>query len=300
MRRGLGAALVAAAAATVVAATGCNSGPTVGDGVLGLDWAVMPKPVVATPAADVCYPGAAKLVDWDLPVFGSTSLPCTQEHESETYYVGTLSADDSIDRPEVGDKLFREAYQTCAKEANTFLGGDFHTARVAIVPVLPSERQWRGEARWYRCEILETKDAWATIATRKSSLRDGLRGTRPAAITCANDNFGAKNSSGNNVVYVACSVAHTIELTGIYTPPDGPYPGFEKAVDKALDGCYVIGAKYLGLTKSGLDNRGGIRWIAWQQDEAYWSVGDRGTRCYMGPYPTKKIKGSIKGKRPPL
>ncbi len=300
MRRGLRAGLIAAATAVVLAATGCGGGPTVGDGVLGLDWSVMPKPVVPTPKPDVCYPGVANEVDWDLSTFGSTPVACIEEHQSETFHVGTLAADDSVDRPEVGDDLFREAYEACAKEAKGFLGGDFHTARVAIVPVMPTERQWRGEARWYRCEMLETKDAWETIVSRKASLRDGLRGSRPAAITCANDNFDDKSASGNNVVYVSCSVPHTAELTGIYTAPNGPNLGWDKALKKALAGCFAIGAKYLGMTTSALNGRGGVQWIAWQRDEAFWSVGDRSTRCYLGPYPTRKIKGSIKGRRPPL
>jgi len=77
-------------------------------------------------------------------------------------------------------------------------------------------------------------------------------------------------------------------------------PTLDKALKKALAGCFAIGAKYLGMTTSALNGRGGVQWIAWQRDEAFWSVGDRSTRCYLGPYPTRKIKGSIKGRRPPL
>jgi Septum formation len=304
MRRGW-VLMVAAVAIAGLATASCDTGPRVGDGVIDLEWAKFDEPKVPTPEADVCRAGAGGArdqVDWEMPLFDAPTLQCTQQHRSETYYVGTLTAAEAAQDgpPGLGDAVYRAAYSRCATQANTFLGGDWHRARVAVVPLLPSDRQWQGKARWYRCEMVEVADAWETVVKRSSTLRDGLRGSRPAAITCANDNFNQKKSSGNNVVYVKCSVPHTVELTGLYTPKDGKYPGFEKAVDTALAKCFDVGARYLGMTPSALRNRGGISWIAWERGENHWLLGDRSTRCYMGPYPTRKISGSIKGKRPPL
>jgi len=300
-RRRVRLVLLAVVAVTGLSA-GCAATPKVGDGAIGPDWAAFAEPKVPTPESGGCRSGSADLVEWDLPLFDSTPVPCTNAHRSETYHVGTLSgaAASQVGPPDFGDEVYRAAYAGCAMEATSFLGGDWHRARVAVVPVLPSERQWRGKARWYRCEMLEVKDAREAMAERSASVRDGLLGSKPAAVTCANDTLGDKDRANDNVIYVACSAPHTVELTGLYTPADGKYPGATAAIDKALDACYVIGARYLGMTKSALDNRGGIQWIAWERGEAPWSIGDRSTRCYLGPYPAKKIKGSIKGRRPPF
>jgi Septum formation len=305
MRRGRGVAVVVAVAA-VLGLAACTTPPEVGDGSLGVTWAALPTPAVPTPKAGECTggPDSMTAVSWDLPVFGRSPVPtmdCSAPHVTETFYVGTFAADantDAATRPKLGTPLFRAAYETCVQQANEFLGGDFHGARVAVRPVMPTDRQWSGNARWFRCEAIEVVNANGGIKARTSSLRDGLRGDRPVAITCGDESLSQDQKYVENITYVDCAAPHDVELTGIYVAPDEEYPGDEQVQAAALDACYGIGAAYLGLTRSALDGVGGVRWLFWGGSSDLWSVGDRSHRCFMGEYPRSKLAGSIKGRRP--
>ena len=117
---------------SVSALAGCASAPTVGDGSLGVGWAVLPTPVVPTPQVGVCTArdgvDAVPRVSWDMSVFSAVpqkSVDCTAEHLAETYFVGTFPADaetDAAGRPKLGTALFRSAYETCAERATEFPG----------------------------------------------------------------------------------------------------------------------------------------------------------------------------------
>ncbi len=299
-RRGLVAGVVAALALTLA---GCGSAATAGDGDLSGDWAVLPEAKVPTPQAGVCRPktGEDKVVDWTLAAFfAEQPVPCTGPHVTETYYVGKLPAsqNNKTAPPDPGDSGFKSAYTSCAKQANTFLGGDFHNARVSIVPVLPAEHEWQGGARWYRCEIVEISDTQETIVTRTGSAKDGLRGKKPLAITCANDTLTADKKYVTNIAFIACAKPHYMEYTGVWLPADRAWPGKNALATAKSDNCYRLGARYLGMTVSELDSVGGIAWDTWGASELMWSVGDRGVRCFLGDFDRKKRTGSIKGKKP--
>jgi len=309
MRRRRGKVWAAATlVASMLAVAGCATSPTVGDGSLGVGWAVLPTPVVPTPAVGTCTArdgaDAVPRVSWDMSVFSvvpQQSVECTVEHIAETYFVGTFPADaetDAAGRPKLGTALFRSAYETCAERATEFLGADFHTGRLSIVPVMPSERQWAGKARWYRCELMEIVDANGTINPRSSSLRDGLRGTKPLALTCGDEKLSADQKYLENITFTSCTTPHDIELTGIYVAPDTEFPGDARVQPAALDACYGIGAGYLGLTRAMLDSTGGIRWLFWGGTRDLWSAGDRAHRCFMGEFPRRELTGSIKGQKP--
>jgi hypothetical protein len=308
-RTGMWRGRVAAVVVVVLlGATGCAAAPTVGDGDLGTSWAVLPTPSVPTPTVGQCTAGSATnptaTVSWDMPVFTENPLPavdCGTQHVTETFFVGTFSADaeaDSVSRPKLGTPLFRIAYESCALQANEFLGGDFHYARVAVRPVMPTDRQWAGAARWYRCELMQTAGANGQVVPRTGSLKDGLRGDRPLAITCGDESLSEDQRYVENVTYVDCATPHDVELTGLYVAPDQEYPGDARVQTTALDACYGIGAAYLGLTRAGLDGIGGVRWLFWGGSSDLWAVGDRVHRCYLGEHPRQQLTGSIKGRRP--
>ncbi len=306
-RRGKVAAIVSVVSSVLVLA-GCVSAPTVGDGSLGVGWAVLPTPSVSTPQVGACTgrDGAESVprVSWDMSVFSAVpqkTVDCSAEHIAETFFVGTFPADaetDAAGRPKLGTALFRSAYETCAQRANEFLGADFHTGRLSMVPVMPSDRQWAGKARWYRCELLEVVDANGTINPRSSSLRDALRGANPLALTCGDEKLSADQRFLENITFTSCASPHDIELTGIYLAPDTEFPGDAAVQPAALDACYGLGAGYLGLTRTMLDSTGGIRWLFWGGTRDLWAAGDRAHRCFLGEFPRRKLTGSIKGLKP--
>ncbi len=290
-------ALVAVAA--TLALTGCAS--VAGDGDLAGDWAVLPKAEVPVPAAGVCRPNIMneKTVDWDLALFVGPAGECSVKHAAETYYVGKITNAKTVNLtspPEAGDDAFKAIYTSCAKQATAFLGGDYHDARVSIVPVLPTDVEWGGEARFYRCEMFEIADGDERIVERTSSLKDGLRGKRPAALQCVN--YTVEGEYLENFKYLPCTEPHLAEYTGTYLPKDGKYPGDEKVDELGSDACFVVGARYLEMSVAALDAASGFQWIHDGMSETLWSVGERGQRCYIGPYPDKKRTGSVKGKAP--
>jgi hypothetical protein len=304
-RRGLIAA-VAIVVVSVLALSGCTAAPTVGDGSLGVSWAVLPTPVVPTPQAGKCTPrdGAEPVpqVGWAMSVFAATpavTVECTAEHIAETYFVGTFPADavtDGTGWPQLGSAMFRHAYETCADRATDFLGADYHTGRLKVMPVMPSERQWAGNARWFRCELMEVLDARGTITPRTTTLRDGLRGPKPLALTCGDDELSADRRNLNNITFIDCASPHRIEFTGIYLAPDGDYAKIDLIV---LDACHTIGAAFLGMTKSMLLSTGGTRWLYWS-DSNDWTAGDRSQQCFMGDFAGRTLTGSIQGRKPPF
>jgi hypothetical protein len=308
-RRGLFSAITSVIATALVLA-GCAAAPTVGDGSLGVTWAVPPTPTVPTPKVGMCTArdGAEPVprVSWNMSIFSSpgTTVECSVEHLAETYFVGTFPADTETDAagpPEHGTPRFRFAYETCAERATEFLGGDFHTGRLSIVPVMPSDRQWAGEARWFRCEVMEiVDDLLLTIGPRSETLRDGLRGAKPLALTCANAKLSDDLAHFLTNTFVPCAGAHTSEMTGIYVAPDIDFPGNKAVEDAALDACYGMAATFLGLTRAELDNVLGIRWTFSGGQRELWSVGDRSHRCYVLDYAFRTLTGSSKGRRPPL
>ncbi|MFC7482132.1 hypothetical protein ACFQX7_21815 [Luedemannella flava] len=60
--------------------------------------------------------------------------------------------------------------------------------------------------------------------TRKASAKDGLRGSRPLAITCANDTLTSDKKFVTNVTFIACAKPHYMEYTGVWAPADRSGP----------------------------------------------------------------------------
>jgi len=276
---------------------GCARGPQVGDGTIGADWVSFAEPKVPTPQVGACRDAAAvDRVDWHLELFDGTPYECTAPHRTETYHVVDLTgaALGLTAPPEAGDDDFADAFGVCEAAAKEFLGDVWQRARVRIVPVLPSERQWQGKARWLRCEMLEVADDIDTVVLRSGSLRDGLRSAAPAALTCATDT-GSTADTVDSVVFVDCAKPHTVELGGVYVGTSVQYPGNDEAVDGALKACEGIGARYLGISDAVFRSRADLGWLVVGADEELWSVGDRSFRCFVGTYDRKNpIVGSIR------
>lgn len=274
---------------------------TAGDGDVAGDWAVLPKATIPVPKAGVCRTATPEYVDWAMDQFDAAQVACTAKHSTETYYVGNITDAKTValsEPPGAGEPAFKAIYQTCMKRAATLLGGDYHQARAAIVPVLPTDTEWRAEARFYRCEIMEIT-ADHKVVQRSSSAKDGLKGKKPLAIGCATESV---SSSGDitKFTWVSCSKGHHVEFTGLYTPPDGKRPSDKTLQEKASAGCLSVSLRYTGHTKSQMQYSGGFTWVysGLEDPQTMWAVGDRTHRCYLGPYPHRKVTGSLKGKLP--
>ncbi len=279
---------------------GCSDPPTVGDGSLGVDWAVLPTPSVPAPAVGACTAadgGGVQTVGWTLAFLPGTTVACTEPHLAETYHVAVFPPDvdtDPLTVPAVGGARFRYAYGVCLEQATGFLGDDPHTSRLVALPVMPTDRQWAGRARWFRCDLVELAGLDRTIATRTASLRGALAGAGPLTLTCADVTLSETRTEVLEVTFTSCERPHDVELTGAYTMPDGDYPERQRLADLTTDGCRSVGAAYIGVRPDGLPTTGdNVLAFASLITEEMWSVGERSSWCFYGD-DTQTRTGSIK------
>jgi hypothetical protein len=274
----------------VLAAAACGK-PAGVDGDLVNHWPAMGKAETPVPVVGACYDTEFETT-WSGPF---DTVPCTETHQTETSYVGAFTGDDAgRSSPPGSDSQSRKtAYLTCADKTADYLGGDWHTAYVWMGLVEPSPEAWTGGARWFRCDLMKTTDVEHTTTSSDSSLKDGLRGTAPAAITCINT--VESNDQVQSETPANCATAHNGELTGVITGSSVTYPGDTAAQNQADSGCEASVAHYLGLSGS-KDTNSAVGWLFFWPRETQWDSGDRAITCYAYAFTSsKKMTGSVKG-----
>jgi hypothetical protein len=292
--------LLGVAAVAVLFVMGCSSAAPVGNGHLGVDWALLPTPSMPLPIAGVCTAatgGGPQTAGLTLGFTPGATVNCGQSHLSETFFVGAFTgADaDTDSAPAVGGGRFKLATTTCLDKAAQFLGADPHTSATAVAAVVPSEREWQGDARWFRCEAMQVAGLDKTIVPRTESLAGALTGSGPLATTCANVALNADHTVVLTGTFIACDRPHDVELTGAYTVPDGNYPAAATLARLIGDGCRTVGAHYVGVSAAALlPARGVAVGFALPLSAEQWSAGERTTSCFYGSY-TQRRTGSVKG-----
>lgn len=283
----LGGAVVAVAALALAA---CGK-PAGVDGNLTNGWPAFDKARTPVPVAAACYDKEYSAT-WYGPF---ESVPCDQNHRSETAFAGTFTGDDAkrTSPPNTDSPTRKTAYLDCTAKANDYLGGDWHAAYVWLGLVLPSSAAWTGDARWYRCDLFKTDDVEHGTVASTGSVKDGLRGTRPLAITCINtvESKGQVQSESP----AGCAQPHSGELAGITTAADVPWPGETAAQKQADTACEAVVARYLGFA-SGRDQNPLVGWLFFWPRQTQWEAGDRTFSCFAYAFTkSKKMTGSVKG-----
>lgn len=297
MRRRLAA--VAWILSAALGLTGCSAPPTVGDGTLGEDWAVLPTPSVPTPAEGTCTVAEGpQSAGWTLTFLPGTTVDCAQPHLTETFHVAVFPPDVDTDPntvPSVGGARFRYAYTTCQEAASGFLGGDHRTSRLAVLPVMPSERQWMGQARWFRCEVMELAGLDRTIAARSGTLRGALAEAGPMTTSCADVTLNAARTEVLAATFIPCEREHDVELTGAVTLPDGDYPDPTRLIEVIAEECRAVGAAYVGIGADELLPVGSDTFeFASPITAEMWSAGERSAWCFYGAL-SQRRSGSVRG-----
>lgn len=263
--------------AVVLLLAGCVP-PGGGDSRLTDDWPPL-KPALTRPALGLCYMVSADRLSESLRL--STQTECASSHQLETVHVGEFPADiASQDNPPTpGGTLARDAFDTCETKATQFLGADWHQARVALWISYPTRDAWDTGIKVYQCDLIEVASVTGLIKIRVGSLRGGLSGARPAAITCANHS-GKDKQTVDELTFVPCSQRHTAEFIGVFavTPPGRKFPGEDGAGDLAFDGCGEFAGEYVQSTRP-RDELSLIYWGPTTKDQ--WELGDQSFRCYV-------------------
>ena len=283
--------------AAVVMLAGCTT-PAGVDKNLVDEWAMLAAPKVPSPPLGACYDSTVPFFETDtLTIFSFTAVAnCTTAHISETFYVGELNgpAANGSSPPKGAD--LKDAWSKCNTEAQTFLGGDYHDGRLELVVLPPSTTQWAGGGRYFRCDLAEVQSDAGKPVSRTSSLKGGLTGDKPIALTCAQETYEADGKTWEDYEPTACTATHNMEYVGTYTSGDRAFPKNADERRAAMrTGCEALGAKFLGMTQSALDNHQEVGIGFWMVDEENWLRGNRTARCYAMLYDKKSTVRSLKG-----
>src|SRR5688572_19932910 len=207
MRRLVSVLLVAA-----LMLTGCGER----DSGMG-EWPPMPEGSLVVPAVGQCHDFLGFKASTQSGVISTPTRCELRRSHQEVVYVGTFSGDVARQPapPAEGSPGRRAAYEGCQPAITEYLGGDWHTARVWMTLVLPTEAAWRAGARWFRCDLAELYASAfrQLVADASKTVKDGLRGNRRLAITCIfHGEYGGVDEAG-------CDERHAGEFAGTYTAP---------------------------------------------------------------------------------
>ncbi|MFC7549857.1 septum formation family protein [Plantactinospora sp. GCM10030261] len=275
MRRWFGGITLVAVAVVTVTLTGCST-PAGVDANLIDDWAPLDTPKVWTPISNTCHP---QVRDDSVATF--QPVDCGRPHRAETVHVGEFDGDGRATGtpPAPGSAPVRAAYQECDRAAREVVGADWRIGRLAIALILPRAEAWTAGARWYRCDLQETRSLDDdTAVVRTASLRGALMGPSPLAHGCFQPKL-----IGNEINFmepVSCDAPHRAEFAGIHRAPDSTYEVFERNRERIHRSCMSTVATFAGLPDN---NEIGVRVgsIIYRPDAAAWALGERGVQCFL-------------------
>lgn len=289
--RGSGWLAAVLGVAVTISLAGCGK-PGGVDGDLINGWPAFAKAVTPTPKVGACYDS-----DYAPIWYGEfKTLPCDQSHQAETAYVGTFTGSDAqrASPPSADSPSRKAAYAQCVKGATDYLGGDWHNAYVWLGLVIPSTAAWHGGARWYRCDLMATGDVERSTTSNLTSVKDGLRGDKPLAITCINT-IETKSGGVQSETPTTCAKPHNGEFVGTATAASTAWPGDKGAQQQAEKACEAKVAKYMGFSGNRVANQW-VGWLFFWPPQSDWEMGDRSFMCFAYAFTdSKKMTGSVKG-----
>jgi hypothetical protein len=209
-------------------------------------------------------------------------------------FTGAAAGRASAPAPDGAD--VSDAYRDCVPKVDDYLGGPWQSAYVRIGISVPGMVAWRGGARWYLCQVIElSRDLNKSPTNGHTSARDGLRGTRPLARTCAlallDEDWNFTRQDG-----IDCAQPHNAEFAGLYSL--NSLPSDENARDAvAQAACLKLSKAFIGIKP---DN---FRYFGYWWDNVTaenWRMGVHTGRCYVLAFVnhspnTVRFTGSVKG-----
>jgi hypothetical protein len=278
---------VAALAALSVLVGGAACAPSVGDGDLTDGWTTMADATVRVPEVAKCYTVSSRGRDVYTPTWFRPTA-CTDSHTAETFHVGQLPPQVTAP-PTFGDRDYWAAYDECEGRSTTFLGGDWYTARLYLSVFVPAAPQWEVGARWYACQLMETRNVvFATAVPRTASLQNALAEATALTHRCTNV-LGLTEKTWLDMESIDCAEPHDAEFAGAFKVRGITAPTGDQR-EATFDLCWDVVATYLAGTVDGMR----VGYIPWGMNETDWLRGDRWVRCFAWSSP-QKTRGSVKG-----
>lgn len=285
--------VVAVLALVMVAAAGCSRVPAGVDKDLVDEWAMLAEAKVPEPVAGACWTSYADDV-WDLVgvTVAATPVACDAQHIIETVHVGHFTgAQADADRPPPVDQM-TDAYAACDAELTKFLGASWQLGRARMLVFPPTTTQWRGGARFYRCDVASLRGINGDFEERTASLKGSLQPGGDRLLGCA-VRTGTEDS-WSDMTPAACTTPHDLEFLGIVGSRSATRPAGTDAVRAAFGTpCLDQLRAYTKASDNTLAKakvRYGYQQIAAGVPE--WSTGNHNAYCFV--LLPKKITRSLK------
>jgi len=277
------------AAVVLLSLAGCDGTQPVGEAIASASASAAAPSAVALPAEGMCHTGQS-LDMYDYRAVTLNPVDCAAEHQAEIVRVGRLTTP-----PE---NKTREVFADCDSAAREYVGGDWHEGRLGLAIVVPSTDEWNAGAREYRCALFEFAADGFVSRMRSGSLKDGLRGARPLALTCVDvlaipDGQGGYRSI-DRLVPIDCTQPHNGEYVGLYVGAEGPHPGMPKLAGEVTQFCTAKAAKFLGESPSKFERRTDMIIVPIGGNPDRWALGDRTSHCYIVTRPDNRVTKSLK------
>jgi hypothetical protein len=285
---------LAVLALVLASVAGCAKVPAGVDKELVDDWAMMAEAKVPEPKPGDCWTTQSLNVQ---AILGSSvavaQALCDMTHVAETVYVGHFTGPlADADSPPVADRL-ADTYAACDAELTKFLGGSWEEGQVRMIVYPATSTQWRGGARFFRCDVASVRTERGLLEPRTKTLQGTLQPGGELLLGC-----GTKienNGAWSDVDPLACTAPHNIEFAGIAASVSGVYPPDTKARQAAWGtACMNKIRAYTGIPDRNLA-KANAGWGYWQvaMTQTEWTFGNHNARCYITL--PKKITRSLKG-----
>lgn len=264
--------LFAAAVAAVVLLAGCSSSekPSA-DPSPSASSSPAAEPSPATPAPlpmdRACYQLAYD--EAVAPTVDREPVPCTQEHTSMTFAVGTLdtAADGhllAVDSARVQAQVARE----CPQRLGAFLGGTLEARRLSMLRTVwftPTVEDSEAGADWYRCDVIAVAgDRELAPLTGRLAGVLGTEEGRARYAMCGTDEPGT-----DDFERVICSASHSWKALRTVGFPAEDYPGEERVRTAGETPCEDAGR---AAADDALNFQWGYEWPTleqWRSGQTY-------------------------------
>ena len=286
--------MVAVLALTLVVVAGCAKVPAGVDKDIVDEWAMMGEAKLPEPSVGACWTSSLTDVGSRIastPV-ATTATTCESPHMIETVHVGHFTgATADADLPPTLGKM-AETYTACEAEVTKFLGGSWKAGRVRMLVFPPTSTQWRGGARFYRCDVASLKGMLGVMEDRTASLKGSLQPGGDRLIGCAAMN--GTIDAWTDVTSVGCTAPHDVEFMGVISAKSGTFPQDKDAGKAAYDTACV--EQIRSFTNGGINALASAKARYWYVSLAAnadeWATGNHSGVCYV--LLPKKITRSLK------
>ncbi|MFC4005342.1 septum formation family protein [Prauserella oleivorans] len=280
-----GRVVIAAAAAVVLALTGCSA-EVAGTAESGPATAAEPRPSEnASPPDNPAGPepvvaGPGQCVNGN----DVTPVDCRQPHTVEITAEGTFGGG-MPEQPPDRDTVFAAVFPECRQAAADYLGNEDYDASTLGAWLLWAGREdWTAGKRWYRCGVAEL-GADGSALPRTGSVRNALAGDGLYEFQVCS----ATRPSQELPRLVSCDRPHSGEAVGTVAMgrPAEPFPSERAFNDRARPACTRAVREYVGAERD--DVTASWRW----PDEVNWRYGFTNITCYAETVEpvTKPVRG---------